>query len=774
MTLDPQLLDIVCAKTRGLEPGQVEGFLGRLEGEYFEQFDAATIARHVRALASLSGENPVVVLLDKDNDKDNDKDKDKDKDKEGVIDCTVVAFDHPFEFSCITGVMAATGFNILSSDAFTLRPAKGEKPRKGVRNRKTAISAGDPARHAVILDHFKGKLNGAKADFGSWEKAFVPLIDQIMRLLDDEDDKATDRAKRLVNERVTEWLRWRRGKPGPPDLVSLDISIEQLAEFTRLRLWAPDAPAFLYALSTALSLHSLQIERTRARAVGGLNIDEIDLVDSHGKAISDPERIEQLRGSVLLTQQFVYFLDRAPDPFSALQRFEELAEKIVQSEQRQQWLELLEDPRSMTDLAKVLGASDYLWEDFIRWQSDKLLETFERHARGRQLMMPEGSLPRRLEEAIGGARHFEDQRQRLNEFKDHELFLIDLDHILTEANPDSAFEDLSERLVFLAENLVATACRLVFMELKRLYGQPQDAKKHPVNYAIFGLGKLGGVALGYASDIELLFLYDGDGSTSGGIRGSLDNGEFFAIFTRESSAYIQAKREGIFQVDLRLRPFGSSGPLACSKREFAAYYDPKGKAHPFERLALARLRWIAGDTQVGFAIEQLRDRILYDSGKMDFEAVWEISEKMRAQHGKLGTMNSKQSPGALADLEQVVQMLQVMHAKEAPQLRTPRLHEAMGALRRAEILSAVEFEQLSGAYRFLRRLINAQRMLRGSARDLFLPARESAELLPLARRMNYRGESEDADVGEMLLGDFGRHTRVVRKFIKSGFWRGAK
>jgi glutamate-ammonia-ligase adenylyltransferase len=116
-------------------------------------------------------------------------------------------------------------------------------------------------------------------------------------------------------------------------------------------------------------------------------------------------------------------------------------------------------------------------------------------------------------------------------------------------------------------------------------------------------------------------------------------------------------------------------------------------------------------------------------------------------------------------------MLQVMHAKEAPQLRTPRLQEAMQGLRRAEILDPAEFEQLTGAYQFLRRLINAQRMLRGSARDLFLPPRGSPELAPLARRMNYRPDSDEGDIGELLLKDFQQHAQAVKKFIKTRFKR---
>ena len=103
-----------------------------------------------------------------------------------------------------------------------------------------------------------------------------------------------------------------------------------------------------------------------------------------------------------------------------------------------------------------------------------------------------------------------------------------------------------------------------------------------------------------------------------------------------------------------------------------------------------------------------------------------------------------------------------MHAKDVPQLRTPRLHEAIESLRRAGILSPAEFDELMAAYQFLRRLINAQRVLRGSAQDLFLPTRGSDDLLHLARRMNY-------NEGSALLSDFQRHTEAVRQFLKKRF-----
>jgi [glutamine synthetase] adenylyltransferase / [glutamine synthetase]-adenylyl-L-tyrosine phosphorylase len=749
MRLNAKLIDRILQRAPGAERGVVATFVGRLKNEYCRIFDPASIAGHFLALVRLSQEHPVQVLLERKTD--------------GLIDCAILAFDHPFEFSCITGIMAGTGYNVERSDAFTLRRVKSTGRKRGASVRPSA-SGRDPLRDAVILDYFRGRLLGP-VDFAAWAKMFTTAIEETIGLLDQDNAELVDRAKRLVNERVTLLLARRKNHSHSREMVSLEVEVEEMKEATRLRLRAPDTPAFLYALSTALSLHGLQIDKTRARTTEGKAIDEIDVVDQDGAPLGNRDAIGQLKRSVLLTLQFSYFLDRAPDPFTALQRFEELARQIVRIPQAGKWLELLANPLSMIDLAKLLGASNFLWEDFIRWNADALLPVLQRRVRGEAICPPGRSLPRRLEEALAGAKDFDEERKRLNEFKDRELFLIDLDHILAEENPDEAFGILSERLVFLAENLLAAASRRVHAELVRLYGRTRNESREEVGFAIFGLGKLGGVALGYASDIELLFLFEEDGTTDSGSRGSLTNGEFFAILTRETCAYIQARREGIFQVDLRLRPFGSGGPLANSRSDFASYYGTKGPAHAFEKLALARLRWIAGSFKLGYEIEQLRDQLVYEGDSVDLAAIWEVSAKMRAQHSKGGKHHSKHSGGALADLEQTVQLLQVLHAGEAPQLRTPRLGQAMDGLRRAGIVSAEEFEQLMGAYQFMRRLINAQRMLRGSARDLLLPGEGSDELVHLARRMGYVSEG----AGKELMGEFRGYTELVRKFMRRRF-----
>ncbi len=743
-------------------PDQPEAhrLLDRLEADYLERFEPSVIADHMRSLLALRADRPVSLILR--------------PGEAGLVECTVLAFDHPFEFSIITGLLAGTGFSIESSDVFTLRRTAGMRQPQVWEHRRPGKADHDPLKAGLIIDRFVGRLLGPTRDFSAWAEAFETAIREAISLLDRGDELSSERAKRLVNEQVTAWLTTRRTDAKSPEFTPtaqpMDIRVEQLAIATRLHLRAPDAPAFLYALSTALSLHGLSIHRTRVRTVEGRVEDQVDIVDAAGRPLVDPDRLDSVKLSVMLTQQFAYFVDCAPDPFMALSRFERLAEQITQVPERHQWLELLANPRTMAELAKVLGTSDYLWNEFIRLNPESLLPIFRPHVQGRDFCLPSYTIPRRLEEVLRGVRGIDRRQEALNEFKDRELLLIDLEHILSSDRPDASFQLLSQRLVLLAENLIATAARLVFDDLVGEYGRPLGDKRRKGRYAVFGLGKLGGVALGYASDIELLFVYEGEGRTTGGKRRSISNSQFFEYLAQRTSLFIRAKREGIFQVDLALRPWGERGPLACSREHFEEYYAPAGKAHPFEKLALARMRWIAGDPGLGFELEQVRDRLLYEGPGLDLDALWALWNKLHLKNRSNRGLNSKHSPGALADMEGAVQLLQVMHARTAPQLRTPRLIEAIESLRRAGLLQPREYEQLSAAYHFLRRLINAQRILRGSAQDLLLPPAGSDELTHLARRMRYvPGRSKDA--GAALLADFQAHTAAVRRFIQTRFGR---
>ena len=255
--------------------------------------------------------------------------------------------------------------------------------------------------------------------------------------------------------------------------------------------------------------------------------------------------------------------------------------------------------------------------------------------------------------------------------------------------------------------------------------------------AVLALGKAGGRELGFASDIELMFVYAGLGKTTGpDVIGSAD---FFVKLVEDFTHMIEAKRQGIFEIDLRLRPYGRSGPLAVSLAAFESYFAQTGAAYPYERQALVKLRVIAGDVALGQRVIELRDRFVYSGQPFDLSAMRALREKQLLKLDQPGTFNAKLGSGGLVECEYLVQGLQISFGHEHPSLRTTNTVEAIDALFAAGFVSSSEREQLQSAYGFLRRIIDALRMVRGDARDLTVPAATSDEFASLARRLSYGG-----------------------------------
>ncbi len=728
----------------------IKEHIERLSDTYFDTFALQEIAEHLRNLARLSPENPVEIIL-----------KSKGEQK---VECTVLAFDYRFEFSLITGVMAGSGFHIITGDIFTYEEAKTGRDRRN-RSGSRVHSVGHSVRkRRKIVDHFSGWVD-SPFSFHSWSHKFKKRLSEVIKLLEKGDDDSLNKAKHDVNELVVKKLS--RLPLTPQSFLSpMEITVDnETGSYTRLKVISEDTPAFLYTLSNALSLQGISIKHVKIRTINRRVEDEIDIADSRGQKIENPALLDQIKLSVLLTKQFTYFLGNAPDPYSALNRFEYIVSEIVRAPTTGKWLELLSNPYTLKKLAKLLGTSDFLWEDFIRLQYEALLPVLKPHIERKRFSEPKETLPRKLLDALARAKTFEEKKKRLNEFKDREIFLIDLDHIL---NPDVDFDDLSEKLTWLAENVVKAATEIVFEHLVERYGRPRSVAGLEARYAVFGLGKLGGADLGYASDIELLFVYSDKGSTDG--EKSISNTEFFEIFVKETARAIEAKREGIFQVDLRLRPHGNAGPLACSLERFCKYYGPGGGAHSYERLALVRLRAIAGDSALGSQVERIRDEIVYLSRSIDLKELRILREKQFLEKAAGEKINAKFSPGGLVDIEYDVQILQVMHGKDIPELRTPKMREALKALAEAGVLAPNESDQLLNAYNFLRKLINGMRMLRGSARDLYLPDFNSDEFEHLARRIGYTMEG-GLGPAQRLRIDIETNMAIVRAFVERHFGR---
>ncbi len=747
---DPKpALETVSALLPEVDSGFLSELREGLPSRYFSDFSEEAYCVHFRHLAEISDQKPYHIVVDEAADL--------------RVAVTVLARDYVGEFAIITGLLGALGFSIKAGDVYTTAPADGVGPsnvggaRRWYRREAGARRRPPTGPRRFIIDRFEGlRAEEAEGFAAEAEKS----IGYALTLLEKNEDAE---ARRYTMERVVQALRQGLGGEAPetqPVQIRFD---ESERDMTRIVILAEDTPFFLYALSTALSFHKVSIEHVEIRTHHNQVEDSFEIVDARQRKVEDEGMLNQIRLSVLFTKQFTYFLGSAPDPYQALLRFETMIQDFLQISQTGQMAGLLSSPRILQDLAKLLGTSDFLWEDFIRTQYEELLPLLEATAEQQPISLSENDLLPALRRSLEGAPDWSSKKQALNDFKDHQTFLIDLDHIL---NREIDFFFLSTRLTALAEAVVGEACRLSWDKTTARYGVPRTVAGLSASYAVFGLGKFGGIALGYASDIELLFIYDDNGNTDGAER--VSNAEFFERMFHEAVGLIETKREGIFQVDLRLRPHGAAGPVAVGLAGFVSYFQ--SEAVSLERLALVRLRHVAGDAELGRQVEAARDEIVYRPDSIELSELRSLRAIQLAEKHRPGEVNAKFSPGGLADLEYTVQLLQVSLGAANPALRTPRIHNALDALVEAGGLTPAVASHLGEAYRFFRRLINGLRMLRGNAKDLFLPSEQDLEFSHLARRMGYEGRG-GLTAAEELKMEFETTSAEIRAFVESQLGR---
>jgi [glutamine synthetase] adenylyltransferase / [glutamine synthetase]-adenylyl-L-tyrosine phosphorylase len=382
--------------------------------------------------------------------------------------------------------------------------------------------------------------------------------------------------------------------------------------------------------------------------------------------------------------------------------------------------------------------------------------------RSRKLLSGE-ALRRELRARVEAGASFEARRQRLTDFKDEQLLLVDMKHLL---DPALTLERFSEALGELAEAVVDEALSLCRTELAARHGWPLDASGRECPVAVFGLGKFGGREMGYASDLEMLVVYGGPGRTP--VSG-VESGVFFDELVRLLVDLIAAREEGIFHVDLRLRPFGRGGALSSPLDVVRAYYRSGGDAAPFERQALIKLRQVAGERGLGRDVLAVRDGFVWSEAPWDREDALHLRARQVRELVPAGRFNVKYSTGGLVDIEYAAQYLQIQHGRAHPELRTPTTREALDRLQALGLVPADEHGLLTEAYVFWRRAADALRMVRGNARDLLLPVEGSDERRFLARRLGYPGTG--AAAAEALGADVARHRERVDGFFRERFGR---
>ena len=186
-------LDALQALCPGLDRQLIQAHLDRLENRYFELFEPAEIAEHLRALERLAPERPLEVEVR--------------TAEGGEVELTVIAYDYPGEFSIITGILGATGFNVLSGDVFTYQAASSPPPPAGRRpyHRRPADPRGALLARRKIIDHFRGRLS-EQQPIDLWEDRLRRLLSDCALLLERESARGLAEARRRVNELVAERL----------------------------------------------------------------------------------------------------------------------------------------------------------------------------------------------------------------------------------------------------------------------------------------------------------------------------------------------------------------------------------------------------------------------------------------------------------------------------------------------------------------------------------------------------------------------------------------
>jgi glutamate-ammonia-ligase adenylyltransferase len=350
----------------------------------------------------------------------------------------------------------------------------------------------------------------------------------------------------------------------------------------------------------------------------------------------------------------------------------------------------------------------------------------------------------------------------LRRFKQAEEFRIGIRDLLGKADLD----EVSTGLTRLAEACVQAAHGLAREELRPQFGAPS-----PEGFVVLGLGKCGAEEMGYGSDLDLAFTYAQEGTTHGGSH-SISHAEYFGrVADRICKILTTITKEGTaYRIDIRLRPGGSMGRVAQSFAGFEGHFARI--AELWERQAYLRARPIAGDLDLAGGLMGLLAGPIYRptspaSLAADITAMRRRME-VELTKEKTGQLHVKLGSGGIADIEFIVQFLQLAYGAALPALRVGNTLRALEAAGRAGLVAGPDVAHLADSYRFLRNVQNRLRVV-ADLETSSLP-KDASRLDRLARRLGYES-GDGSSPGDRLLADYRHHTGRVRGIYEAIFRR---
>ncbi len=286
-----------------------------------------------------------------------------------------------------------------------------------------------------------------------------------------------------------------------------------------------------------------------------------------------------------------------------------------------------------------------------------------------------------------------------------------------------------EQLTAIAEACLAHALAIVEQQLTERYGPPPEGGR----LAVLGLGKLGGRELGYAADLDVVFVFDAPGHAANDA-GAI---EWFSRCAQRllGALRLRTARGRLYEIDTRLRPSGSQGLLVTSLAGWRRYHAEDARL--WERQALTKLRPVAGDRALGEHVAQLAAQTVYGSPPQDAalvrDEVMRMRDRIERELGHRGDL--KTGAGGIMDIEFAAQYLQLIHGHHVPELRTTSTAAVLRAAATCGLARPSEIELLDQGYRFLRTIEHRLRVVHDQPIHRLPETRD--ELDKLARRSGF-------------------------------------
>lgn len=337
----------------------------------------------------------------------------------------------------------------------------------------------------------------------------------------------------------------------------------------------------------------------------------------------------------------------------------------------------------------------------------------------------------------------------------------------------ASLSEVTHGISLFAEKAIEISCEAIRRDLKGSVGEPLNANGEYSPMIVVGMGKLGGQELNVSSDIDLVFIYEEEGETQGGIR-SISHHEWYARLGKRLIGLLsEVTAEGfVFRVDMRLRPNGDSGPLVCSLGMLEEYFSAQGRE--WERYAWIKGRMVypaktnALTVRMAKSLNDLVRPFVYRR-YLDFgviAAIRDIHSQIQQEAERRGhnhperAADVKLGRGGIREIEFMAQMFQLIRGGQDSALRIRPTLEVLSVVQERGLITPADESELKAAYDYLRRLEHRLQYWE-DAQTHHLPKDDQSQER-IARSMGHATLSEFKDV-------LGKHRGNVARLFESAF-----